>query len=47
MTYKTGALEVGTDLRAIADNEVSVTPMHLDLTSSAFHRSLNHAFEGL
>jgi 5'-nucleotidase len=47
MTYKTGALEVGTDLRAIADNEVSVTPMHLDLTSSAFHRYLNHAFEGM
>ena len=47
MTYNTGALEVGTDLRTIADNEVSVTPMHLDFTSSAFHQYLNRAFEGL
>jgi broad specificity polyphosphatase/5'/3'-nucleotidase SurE len=46
MTYNTGAPEVGTDLRAIADNEVSVTPMHLDLTSSAFQQYLNCAFEG-
>ena len=38
LTYKTGALEDGTDLRAIADNEVSVTPMHLDFTSSAFRQ---------
>ena len=47
LAYKTGALEVGTDLHAIADNAVSVTPMQLDFTSSAFHQYLNRAFEGL
>jgi 5'-nucleotidase len=47
MTYNTGALEVGTDLHTIADNEVSVTPMHLDFTSSVFQQYLNRAFEGL
>jgi 5'-nucleotidase len=47
LTYKTGELEAGTDLRAIAENEVSVTPMHLDFTSNAFHRYLNRAFEGM
>ena len=32
LAYKTGALEDGTHFRAIGENEVSVTPMHLDFT---------------
>jgi broad specificity polyphosphatase/5'/3'-nucleotidase SurE len=47
MTYNIGALEAGTDLHTIANNEVSVTPMHLDFTSSVFQQYLNRAFEGL
>lgn len=47
IAYSPGELQVGTDLHAIANNEVSITPMHLDFTSSAFHRYLNRAFEGL
>ena len=35
LTYKTGELEEGTDLLAIGENEVSVTPMHLDFTSES------------
>jgi broad specificity polyphosphatase/5'/3'-nucleotidase SurE len=47
MTYNIGALEAGTDLHTIANNEVSVTPMHLDFTSSVFQQYLSRAFEGL
>jgi 5'-nucleotidase len=46
LTYKTGELEEGTDLRAIDEDEVSVTPMHLDFTSKAFRQTLDRAFAG-
>lgn len=36
LAYEVGSLEEGVDLRAIADNAVSVTPMHLDLTAHGF-----------
>jgi 5'-nucleotidase len=41
LTYKVGELAKGTDLHAIAANEVSVTPMHLDFTSNDFRRYLD------
>lgn len=41
LAYKVGELEEGTDLHAIAANEVSVTPMHMDFTSSGFRRYLD------
>ncbi len=44
LTYKTAELDEGTDLRAIQENEVSVTPMHLDFTSKAFRHALDRAF---
>jgi 5'-nucleotidase len=44
LTYKTGEVEEGTDLRAIGENEVSVTPMHLDFTSRPFRQALDRAF---
>jgi 5'-nucleotidase len=43
LAYKVGALEPGTDLHAISENAVSVTPMHLDLTSSSFRHYLERA----
>jgi 5'-nucleotidase len=42
LAYKVGDLEEGTDLHAIAANEVSVTPMRMDFTSSGFQRYLDH-----
>ncbi len=44
LTYKIGELEDGTDLRAIADNKVSVTPMHLDFTANEFRHYLAREF---
>jgi 5'/3'-nucleotidase len=44
LTYKTGELQDGTDLRAIAGNEVSITPMHLDFTANEFRHYLARAF---
>jgi 5'-nucleotidase len=41
LTYNVGELEEGTDLHAIAANEVSVTPMHLDFTSIGFRQYLD------
>jgi 5'-nucleotidase len=40
LAYRTGDLEPGTDLSAIADNAVSITPMHLDLTADSFRHYL-------
>jgi len=45
LAYKTAELEAGTDLHAIAENDVSVTPMHLDFTSTAFCHILDRAFK--
>ncbi len=47
LTYKTGELEDGTDLRAVGENEVSVTPMHLDFTSNPFRHALESALIGI
>jgi 5'-nucleotidase len=44
LAYKTSDLEPGGDLAAIADNAISVTPMHLDLTAHSFRRDLERAF---
>jgi 5'-nucleotidase len=41
LSYSVGELEEGTDLHAIAANEVSVTPMHLDFTANAFRQYLD------
>ena len=44
LAYETGALEAGTDLAAIADKAISVTPMQLDLTSNSFRHYLDGVF---
>jgi 5'-nucleotidase len=41
LAYRTGDLEAGTDLHAIADNAVSITPMQLDLTANSFRHYLD------
>ena len=46
LAYQNGELESGTDLHAIAENAVSVTPMQLDLTAHAFRRYLDQSFKG-
>src|SRR5579883_930143 len=45
LAYETGSLEAGTDLLAIAENAVSVTPMQLDLTSNTFRHYLDRTFK--
>ena len=45
LAYETGDLEAGTDLAAIAENAISVTPMQLDLTSNSFRHYLDRAFK--
>jgi 5'-nucleotidase len=47
LTYDDGNPAVGTDLEAITARAVSVTPMHLDLTSHSFRRYLDSHFRGL
>jgi 5'-nucleotidase len=44
LAYETGELEPGTDLEAIAENAISVTPMQLDLTSNTFRHYLDRTF---
>jgi 5'-nucleotidase len=46
LAYQTGELEIGTDLHAIAENAVSITPMQLDLTAHSFRRYLDETFKG-
>ena len=46
LTYNTGELEEGTDLQAISEDDVSVTPMHLDFTSKPFRHALERALMG-
>ncbi len=43
LSYQTGDLAAGTDLHAIAENAISVTPMHLDLTANVFRQYLDKA----
>lgn len=45
LAYETGSLEAGTDLLAIAENAISVTPMQLDLTSNGFRHYLDRTLK--
>jgi 5'-nucleotidase len=45
LAYAKGDPEVGTDLAAIAENAISVTPMQLDLTSNTFRHYLDGVFK--
>jgi 5'-nucleotidase len=47
LAYNVGELEAGTDLHAIAENGISVTPMQLDFTANEFRHYLDRAFAGL
>jgi 5'-nucleotidase len=40
-----GAAEPGTDVAALADNRVSITPIHLDLTNVPVLATLRAVFE--
>ena len=41
---RSGELEAGTDLLAIAENAISITPMQMDLTANAFRHYLDRNF---
>lgn len=45
LAYENGSLEAGTDLLAIAENAISVTPMQLDLTSNSFRHYLDRTLK--
>jgi 5'-nucleotidase len=47
LAYQDGTPAAGTDLQAMADRAVSVTPMHLDLTAHPFRRYLDAHFRGV
>jgi 5'-nucleotidase len=47
LAYKTAELEPGTDLHAIADNAVSITPFQMDLTANGFRHYLDSAFKNI
>lgn len=40
-----GAAEPGTDVAALADNRVSITPIHLDLTNVPVLAALRQVFD--
>jgi 5'-nucleotidase len=44
LAYREGTLEPGTDLAAVGENSVSITPMQLDLTAHDFHRRLDRLY---
>jgi 5'-nucleotidase len=44
LSYRTGDLEPGGDLQAIAENAISVTPLQMDLTAHPFRRYLDQQF---
>ena len=46
LAYDPGQPQVGSDLHAIAERAVSVTPMHVDLTASALAPNLRDLFGG-
>ncbi|HYA72801.1 MAG TPA: 5'/3'-nucleotidase SurE, partial [Roseiarcus sp.] len=46
LTYQNGDLEAGTDLEAIDQRAVSITPMQMDLTAASFRHYLDRAFKG-
>ncbi len=45
LAYQTAELEPGTDLHAIAENAVSITPMQMDLTATGFRHYLDQAIK--
>jgi 5'-nucleotidase len=45
LAYETGSLEAGTDLLAVTENAISVTPMQLDLTSNSFRHYLDRTLK--
>ena len=45
LAYEIGDLEEGTDLQAIAERAISVTPMQLDLTSNPFRHYLDRTLK--
>lgn len=45
LAYELGELEAGTDLKAIAEKTVSITPLQMDLTANAFRRYLDQTFK--
>jgi 5'-nucleotidase len=45
LAYEVGALEAGTDLLAMAENAISVTPMQMDMTANAFRHYLDRTFK--
>ena len=45
LAYEVGDLEEGTDLMAIAERAISITPMQLDLTSNTFRHYLDRTFK--
>lgn len=47
ITYKAGNTHPGTDLRAIADNEIAVCPIQLDMTARAMMKQLAEVFGDL
>ena len=44
LAYRDGDIEAGTDLEAMRDKAVSITPMQMDLTAHSFKRSLDQLF---
>ena len=47
LDYKAGNLKEGTDLKAIADGEIAVTPIQLDMTAWTMMERLNKAFDAV
>jgi 5'-nucleotidase len=46
LAYETAELEVGGDLRAIAENAISITPLQMDMTANTFRQYLDQKFRG-
>jgi 5'-nucleotidase len=44
LAYENGAMQEGGDLMAISRNQVSITPMQMDLTASGFRHYLERTF---
>jgi 5'-nucleotidase len=45
IAYKPGNMEEGTDLKAIADGEIAVSPIQLDMTARTMMERLSKAFD--
>jgi 5'-nucleotidase len=44
LAYETAELEVDGDLRAIAENAISITPLQMDMTANSFRHYLDQKF---